>query len=459
MKFYTDGALILPALAGNALLIGKIWDAINDPLFGWITDKTKSRFGKRRVFMIFGAIPLGDLDCAVVVCPTRQPDLDLRLDRADFHALRHALDAHQRPLLLPDLRADRRLRRALQPDDLPHGHGGPGLPVGGGGHASHAALEHAARRVRVFHERERHASYEISEDGVRVGSRVDPLARIGIYVPGGKARYPSTVIMTAVPARVAGVREIVMTHARAVARDAGGRASGRRRPRVRDRRRAGDRRDGVRHRERAARRQDRRPGERLRRGRQAAGVRRRRHRFDRRTDRGRHRRRRQRRPALDRGRSARAGRARRGGGPDPDRARQGVRRRGRRRGRHASSPSCRGARSPTRSLADQGAIFVVDSDDEIVRLVNLLAPEHAELALRDARALAAQITTAGRGVHRRAHARVGGRLHRRPQPRVADRRQRALRVAAGRGRLHQADVDHRIRRRRARARRRTTSNG
>ena len=58
MKFYTDGALILPALAGNALLIGKIWDAINDPLFGWLTDKTKSRFGKRRVFMIFGAVPL-----------------------------------------------------------------------------------------------------------------------------------------------------------------------------------------------------------------------------------------------------------------------------------------------------------------------------------------------------------------------------------------------------------------
>jgi GPH family glycoside/pentoside/hexuronide:cation symporter len=58
MKFYTDGALILPALAGNALLIGKFWDAVNDPLFGWLTDKTKSRFGKRRVFMIFGAIPL-----------------------------------------------------------------------------------------------------------------------------------------------------------------------------------------------------------------------------------------------------------------------------------------------------------------------------------------------------------------------------------------------------------------
>lgn len=58
--FYTDGALLPPALVGSALLIGKIWDAINDPLFGWISDRTSSkRFGKRRVFMIFGAIPLG----------------------------------------------------------------------------------------------------------------------------------------------------------------------------------------------------------------------------------------------------------------------------------------------------------------------------------------------------------------------------------------------------------------
>jgi len=74
-----------------------------------------------------------------------------------------------------------------------------------------AALEHAVARVRAFHERERYSSYEISEGGIRVGSRVTPLARIGIYVPGGKARYPSTVVMSAVPARVAGVREIVMT--------------------------------------------------------------------------------------------------------------------------------------------------------------------------------------------------------------------------------------------------------
>lgn len=59
MKFYTDGALIAPALAGNALLIGKFWDAANDPLFGWIADRTNAKIGRRRVFMFFGAIPLG----------------------------------------------------------------------------------------------------------------------------------------------------------------------------------------------------------------------------------------------------------------------------------------------------------------------------------------------------------------------------------------------------------------
>jgi histidinol dehydrogenase len=73
------------------------------------------------------------------------------------------------------------------------------------------AITRAAARVRTFHERERYASFEISEGGVRVGSRVTPLARVGLYVPGGTARYPSTVIMTAVPAKVAGVAEVIMT--------------------------------------------------------------------------------------------------------------------------------------------------------------------------------------------------------------------------------------------------------
>ncbi len=58
--FYTDAALLSPALIGSALLLAKLWDAVNDPLFGWLSDRVKSTsLGKRRVFMIFGAIPLG----------------------------------------------------------------------------------------------------------------------------------------------------------------------------------------------------------------------------------------------------------------------------------------------------------------------------------------------------------------------------------------------------------------
>jgi histidinol dehydrogenase len=72
------------------------------------------------------------------------------------------------------------------------------------------ALEHAARNVTRFHERQREQSFELVQPGVRMGLRIEPLARVGLYVPGGTARYPSSVIMTAVPARVAGVREVVM---------------------------------------------------------------------------------------------------------------------------------------------------------------------------------------------------------------------------------------------------------
>jgi histidinol dehydrogenase len=73
------------------------------------------------------------------------------------------------------------------------------------------ALTEAAARIRRYHERERYESYEANEPGIRLTCRYAPLARIGIYVPGGTARYPSTVLMTAVPAKVAGVGEIVMT--------------------------------------------------------------------------------------------------------------------------------------------------------------------------------------------------------------------------------------------------------
>jgi histidinol dehydrogenase len=74
-----------------------------------------------------------------------------------------------------------------------------------------AALERAAERIEAFHERERYPSFEMESAGARVGSRVTPLRRVGVYAPGGTARYPSTVLMAAIPARVAGVGEIFMT--------------------------------------------------------------------------------------------------------------------------------------------------------------------------------------------------------------------------------------------------------
>ena len=57
--YYTDVAGINPAVASSALLVGKLtWDAFNDPLTGWLSDRTRSRFGRRRIFMLIAAVPL-----------------------------------------------------------------------------------------------------------------------------------------------------------------------------------------------------------------------------------------------------------------------------------------------------------------------------------------------------------------------------------------------------------------
>jgi histidinol dehydrogenase len=74
-----------------------------------------------------------------------------------------------------------------------------------------AALATAATRIRAYHERQKLASWSFREsDGTELGQRVTPLDRVGVYVPGGKAAYPSTVLMNVIPAHVAGVPEIVM---------------------------------------------------------------------------------------------------------------------------------------------------------------------------------------------------------------------------------------------------------
>ena len=82
------------------------------------------------------------------------------------------------------------------------------------GDAQKQALEAAARRVRSYHEDQKKANGESwsyrDEDGTLLGQKVTPLDRVGIYVPGGKAAYPSSVLMNAIPAQVAGVPEIIM---------------------------------------------------------------------------------------------------------------------------------------------------------------------------------------------------------------------------------------------------------
>ena len=74
-----------------------------------------------------------------------------------------------------------------------------------------SALTLAAERVQIYHEQQLQDSWEYQEaDGTRLGQKITPLKRAGLYVPGGKAAYPSSVLMTAIPAKVAGVEELVM---------------------------------------------------------------------------------------------------------------------------------------------------------------------------------------------------------------------------------------------------------
>ncbi|MEO8332766.1 MAG: histidinol dehydrogenase [Gallionella sp.] len=81
-----------------------------------------------------------------------------------------------------------------------------GLPAG-----QRSALEQAAQRVTAYHKKQVQASWSYTDDdGTLLGQQVTPLDRVGLYVPGGKAAYPSSVLMNALPAKVAGVAELIM---------------------------------------------------------------------------------------------------------------------------------------------------------------------------------------------------------------------------------------------------------
>jgi len=74
------------------------------------------------------------------------------------------------------------------------------------------SLTHAAERIRSYHEKQKQETWTYSEaDGSVYGQKISPLRRVGVYVPGGKANYPSSMLMLAIPAQVAGVKEIVAT--------------------------------------------------------------------------------------------------------------------------------------------------------------------------------------------------------------------------------------------------------
>ena len=266
--------------------------------------------------------------------------------------------------------------------------------------AQRDALATAAARIRVYHEQQKAPDWSIKEpDGTELGQRVTPLDRVGLYVPGGKAAYPSSVLMNAIPAQVAGVREIVMVvptpdgvrnplvlaaahlagvtrvftigGAQAIAALAYGTQTIPRR------------------------RQDLRPGQRLCRGGEAARVRHRRHRHGRRRvgdprDRrcigesgvGRDR------PVLAGGaRRARAGVAR-----DARRARCSTRSRARRRPGSAQMPR---ASIIAASFANRGALIKVRDLDEACAVSNRVAPEHLELAVANPDALLPAIRHAG----------------------------------------------------------------
>ena len=74
------------------------------------------------------------------------------------------------------------------------------------------AIKKAQENIKAFHEEQKEKSwFTTRESGILLGQKVTPLASVGIYVPGGKAAYPSTVLMNAIPAKIAGVKDIAIT--------------------------------------------------------------------------------------------------------------------------------------------------------------------------------------------------------------------------------------------------------
>ncbi|MGH8750496.1 MAG: histidinol dehydrogenase [Burkholderiales bacterium] len=139
-----------------------------------------------------------------------EPALDAKVDAAVAKILADVKKRGDAAVLAYTRRFDKVMAKNLRQLELPRARLAAallGLPE-----TQRAALQAAAQRIRDYHQKQLAASWDyLDSDGTRLGQQVTPLKRAGLYVPGGRAAYPSTVLMNAIPAKVAGVGELIMT--------------------------------------------------------------------------------------------------------------------------------------------------------------------------------------------------------------------------------------------------------
>ena len=309
------------------------------------------------------------------------------------------------------------------------------------------ALTVAAAHIEAYHRTQREQPAALEQDGISIRSMAVPVDRAGCYVPGGRARYPSTVLMTALVAKVAGVPHVALGHP---ARP--GRAASPTRRSPPPRWPAWTRSTAIGGAQAIAAlaygtesiepgRRDRGAGQRLRRHRQAgggAGGARRGALRVRRSERGRRRRRPVRGGRLRGDRRHRPGRARAGrvGLVDLVGRGRGRRRRPCRRSPHRDEPPPRTTSRPPSPRAGTPSSSTHPRD--AIAVSNAIAPEHLELMVADPEALVPLVRHAGAVFTGAVVAGQRGRLRGRPVARAPHVRLGPLRPGADRGRLHQA---------------------
>jgi histidinol dehydrogenase len=134
---------------------------------------------------------------------------DATLERAVADILENVQERGDAALLEYTQRFDRLQAGSMQELEIPRSEWLAALAALPGG--QRAALEAAAQRVQTYHMHQRAETWTYTEaDGTMLGQKITPLDRVGLYVPGGKAAYPSSVLMNTIPAKVAGVPEVVM---------------------------------------------------------------------------------------------------------------------------------------------------------------------------------------------------------------------------------------------------------